>query len=450
MGPRPHLPPQASINPPATWRETPAAVGGEISPDWWRNFGDPTLTRLVERALANNADLNAAVTRVRAADASVRLARSAEKPSIDLDFLGVGRERTNSSVGGRGLNLSSYNLHAAVAYDADVFGRLADLTGAARSQFLATKAARDAIQIAIIADTVTAYSSMLELDATRAIAQHTLDSRRQQLRLLQHQLAEGYVQAIDVSQASSSVHDVEQQLAQIDLDLREQENGLSVLIGDAPAEIQRGRALVELSMPEVPATVPAQVLRQRPDIYAAEQQIVAADHSLDLARAAFMPNIQLNATGGRLDADFLPGPLQVWSFATSVLAPIYEGGKLRANQDLAAAQRDQAAFNYRKSALTAFQEVEDALAACRILEYKELANQAEVDDDADTLRLARRRFEHGYSTYLEVLDAERTLLAAQLALVRTRADRFAAHVKLYKALGGGWNQATLSRQEPTS
>jgi outer membrane protein, multidrug efflux system len=441
MGPRPMAPAQASVSPPAAWRESPALVEGTVTEDWWRTFQEPALTRLVEHALANNDDLNVALTRVREADARVRLARSAQKPSVDLDFLGFGRERTYSTVTGNGLNFSAYKLDAAVAYDVDLFGRLAQQTAAARAQLLATKAARDAIRITIVADAITAYSGLLELDASREIVVHTLDDRRRQLRMLQHQLAEGYVQRVAVSEASSAVHATEQQLVQIDLNRREHENALSVLLGDVPGEIERGRGLLELSLPDAPASLPAQLLRQRPDVYAAEQAVVAADHSLDSARAAFMPDIKLNATAGRLDADVLPAALQIWSFSTSVLAPIYEGGKLRANQDLAAAQRDQAAFSYRKTALTAFQEVESTLTACRLLAEKEQAVAAERDDDAATLRLAQRRFDQGYTSYLEVLDAERALLATELALVQTRAARFAAHIKLYQSVGGGWSRS---------
>jgi len=179
-------------------------------------------------------------------------------------------------------------------------------------------------------------------------------------------------------------------------------------------------------------------LRRRPDIVQAEQQVVAADRSLDAARAAFMPSIQLSAAGGIVNSTLITGPIGIFSIGGSILAPIFEGGRLRAQADVAAAQRDEAAFAYRKAALTAFREVEDALASLQRTSEQEAALRRERDALARALVHATNRYRAGYSSYLEQLDAQRGLLSADLSLVQARADQLSAAVSLYQALGGGW------------
>jgi outer membrane protein, multidrug efflux system len=437
MGPRPQPPQAAQVTPPPRWLTDPGPAGDPL-PDWWKTLHDPVLDALVARATANNTDVLIAAQRVEEAEAQVRLARAAQLPSIDASFLGLPRRRTYSTLTGAGVIVAGYQATLAVSYDADLFGRLRAQTAAARAQMLGTRAAADAVRIAIVASVVGDYVSLRASDAALAVAEDTLRSRRKQLEIVSHQARSGYVVQISVNQASAEVHSVEEQIAGLRLQIRQQEDALSILLGDNPSAIARGTPLVDLPLLDVPATVPAALLRRRPDIYEAEQAVVAADRGLDAARAAFMPNVQLSAQGQRLDANLLPNPLWPYSFATTVLAPLFEGGKLRANQDSAAAKRNQAALAYRKAALAAFGQVEDALAAVDQLAVKERAAAGARDDFDATLRAARRRFDQGYSSYQEVLDAERGLFSAQLGLIQTRNDRITALVGLYQAMGGGW------------
>ena len=217
--------------------------------------------------------------------------------------------------------------------------------------------------------------------------------------------------------------------------------GAEVLLGQPPAAIERGRDLSGLATPQVPVTLPAALLRRRPDLASAEQQIVAADRSLDATRAAFMPDISLSASGGFVASSLLSGdPLSIFSLGGgSILAPIFNGGRLRAQADAAAARRDQAAFVYRRAALTAFREVEDGMAAERYLGEQERAVIAQRDALARALRNATNRYREGYSPYLEQLDAERGLLASELALLQVRGDRLQATIALFQAMGGGWS-----------
>jgi NodT family efflux transporter outer membrane factor (OMF) lipoprotein len=214
------------------------------------------------------------------------------------------------------------------------------------------------------------------------------------------------------------------------------------LLGSNPRDIEGGGELDNLVAPAVPLSLPASLLRQRPDIAEAERQLAAADHALDASRAAFMPDIQLSATGGYVGSSLVEGnPRAVWSIGGSVLAPIFSAGRLAAGQDAAVARRDQAAFAYRKAALTAFREVEDALQAVRRDDEQEHALAAQRDSLARALRLATNRYREGYSPYLDQLDAQRGLLTVQLALVRARVDRLNALVTLYQSLGGGWRSS---------
>ena len=217
-----------------------------------------------------------------------------------------------------------------------------------------------------------------------------------------------------------------------------QENALSLLLGEAPRAVARGLDLGQFHAPAIPVALPADLLRRRPDLAQAEQQIVAADRSLDSARAAFMPNVQLTAAGGLVGSSLIDDPVRVFSLGGSLLAPLLDGGRLRALQDVAAARRDQAAFGYRKAALTAFREVEDALAAEQGARAQAVVFEAQRRAVAETLTLATHRYRAGYSPHIEVLDAQRGLLSVELALIQARTDRLNAIIALYQSVGGGW------------
>jgi outer membrane protein TolC len=225
----------------------------------------------------------------------------------------------------------------------------------------------------------------------------------------------------------------------MELAIAQEEHALSLLLGSSAQDIERGHDIADLTMPPTPAVLPAALRRRRPDIETAEQQMVAADRSLDAARAAFMPTINLAGSAGYAVSSLIArSPLAIWQVGGSILAPIFDGGRLDAQQDQAAARRDKAAFAYRKVALIAFREVEDALSAVRLNRQREQSLTAERDARTGALTLATNRYRHGYSPFLEQIDAERALLSAQLALVQARQSEFSASISLYQALGGGW------------
>jgi outer membrane protein TolC len=233
-------------------------------------------------------------------------------------------------------------------------------------------------------------------------------------------------------------HATAQLVPALELAITRQEDGLSVLLGENPRTLERGVALSALTIPSVPTLLPADLLRRRPDLAQAEQLIVAADRSLDSARAAFLPSIRLGAGGGYVDSTLIQDPVGIFTIGGSCLAPLFEGGRLRAQADAAAARRDQAAYFYRKVALNSFREVEDALAAVQRTSEQELTLRQQRDALARALVQATNRYRAGYSSYLEQLDAQRGLLSADLSLVQANSDRLTAAVSLFQALGGGW------------
>jgi NodT family efflux transporter outer membrane factor (OMF) lipoprotein len=435
-GPRQEAPASAAVTPPSAWRGG-SGSGADVTPGWWRTFGDAALERIVETALANNVDVAIAVARVDEARAQFRVTRSQELPQVGISASGD-RERFLSPFA-TGAYQTAGQVELAISYDLDLFGRARNTTASARAALLATEGARDNVLLAVASTAASGYIDLRALDARLIVLQETLAARAASLEIAQRQARAGYATQLELDQAEAEYRGTEQQIPAIQLAIARQEDGLSLLLGDNPRAIERGVILSELSTPPIPSTVPSALLRRRPDIFEAEQQIVAADRSLDAARAAFMPSIELSTTGGFVASTLITGnPIAIFSLGGSILAPIYEGGRLRAQADAAASVRDQAAFAYRKTALTAFSEVEDALAAAQHSSEQEIVLRQERDALARALVQATRRYQAGYSSYLEQLDAQRGLLSSQLAIVQARADRLNAAVGLFRALGGGW------------
>jgi NodT family efflux transporter outer membrane factor (OMF) lipoprotein len=445
-GERPAAPSTAVVLPPAGWRDS---VEGDAATaaDWWRGFGDPVLAAVVEKALANNSDILIAAARVEEARAQFKLARAQQLPTLSGVFGGKARDRSVSPFG-TPEEQSAAQGTLSVTYDLDLFGRLANATESARAALLASQAARDNVRLAVAASAAGGYITLLGLDARLAVLRDTLKARADSLHLATRRAEAGYAPRLDLAQAEAEYRATEQLIPTLVLAIRRQEDGLSLLLGENPRAIARGGALVALVLPGVGGGLPADLLRRRPDIAAAEQQLVAADRSLDSARAAFLPSVQLNAAAGYVASTLLSDPIGIWTIGGSILAPLFQGGRLTAQANAAAARRDQAAFAYRRAALTAFREVEDALAAVQRTAEQEQALSAQRNALADALRLATNRYRAGYSPYLEQLDAQRGLLAAELSLAQVRADRLNAVVSLYQALGGGWDAGSLSPPAP--
>lgn len=440
-------PAQSRVAPPAAWSEQSVPTG-EVAPDWWRAFGDPVLDQLVARALANNTDVLTAIARVEESGANVRLARAAFLPSLDAS--GTAGSQRQLDPFGTPRASTAIQPEAQLSWQIDLFGRLKAQARAARFQYVATQADRDATALSVAAQVAQAYFSLVSLDAQLHITRETLATRTASLRLAEDQARVGYSSQFELTQAQSEYEAVCGQIPELLRGIRNAENGITLLTGDPPGASFARTGLEAIPIPQVPAVLPSTLLTRRPDLAAAEAQLLAADASLTSARRAFMPDVALSASIGALlvngkDYD----PVTIWSIGGSILAPIFHGGALRADLDAATAQRDQAAYAYRAAALSAFRDVENALTDVRRYaeEISVVKNRRQILQRS--LALAIDRYRGGYASYLDQLDAQRNLYATELEAVSIRQTQLLAVVNLAVAGGGGWSRdAIVPADEP--
>ncbi|QZP07484.1 efflux transporter outer membrane subunit [Caenibius sp. WL] len=429
------------IAPPAQWR-VDAGPTAPLDQAWWQSFGDPLLTGLVERALANNLDIAVAASRVRDARAQERAAHAALLPTLDASASGA----HSRSVGALGSPSEQWAAQPQLqaGWELDLFGRLGDQQSAARSAWLASQAARDAVRLSVAATTASGYINLLSLDARLAVVRQTLDARSATLRLVERRAGAGYSPRLELMQARADYEAAAQLIPPLEQAIAQQENALKLLIGELPGRVERAASLAALTEPAIPAGLPSELLRRRPDVAQAEHQLAAADHSLAAARKRFLPQIHLTGSAGLALSTLLPDPVGLWSLGGSILAPLFEGGRLRAGAESAGAQRDIAAFTYRKTALNAFREVNDALAVAEQTDRQTAIILRQRAALAESYRLASNRYKEGYSPYLDQLDAQRGLLASELSLVQAQASALLARVTLYQAMGGGWSADAIT------
>lgn len=441
-GPRPAIPPAATLDPPAHWRDARKTPDVAAEALWWREYGDTTLNGLVEEALTHNEDIEIAASRVVEARAQFAAARGARMPQVQA--VGAGARAQSVNPFGVGTEQWASQGEVQASFDLDLFGRLRNGAAAAKALLLATRYNRETVRLAVSTTVVSGYIQLRTFDERLAILRRTLEARAGTLQLIRRRAGAGYGSQLDLAQAEAEYEAAAQAIPTVELAITKLENGLSILASRPPGPIARGSALMDMTIPATPVQLPARVLRQRPDIAAAEQQIVAADQSLDAARAAFMPDIRLSISSGFVASSLLPGdPLSIFSLGGSILAPIFNGGRIRAQAEGAAARRDQAAFAYRRAALAAFREVEDGMASVERFAQQETMLTRQQAALMRVQELASRRYREGYSPYLEQLDAERSLLASQLSLAQSRSDRLLAANALSQALGGGWQPSEL-------
>ncbi len=436
-GPRPGLPAESAVSVPAAWRGGTAS-NLPIDAEWWRQLGDPALDALVSRAIAGNVDLLVAGTRIAEARAQFRLAASHSLPSVGFGG-NAGRTRSVNAFG-QGIDQTQASGQFTISYEADLFGRLSANTDASRKALAASEFARDGVRIALISTVVSGYVTLRSLDAQLAIVEDALQSRANELALIRRRYQAGYAGQLELRQAETAYEAAARLVPATRLLITRQENALSLLAGDAPGPIARGSDLDALQRIDVPQALPSALLRQRPDIAEAEMRLASTDRSLDAARAAFMPGFQLSAAGGGVASTLLADPISLFSLGGSILAPLFRGGALRADADAATARRDAAAFAYRKTVLTALGEVEDLMTTLQGLTQEEAALDRQIEANRASLGLAQRRYRAGYASYLDQLDAERSLLDVELQRVGLRSQRLAAVIGLYRSLGGGWQR----------
>jgi multidrug efflux system outer membrane protein len=429
---------------PASWRMLDGDPAAAIDAQWWRVFNDPQLDRLIAVALAENLDIRIAAARIDEARALVAVSRAALFPQVGASTsAGRARRSTGAAPLPPGISATN-NFYSALldtSFELDFWGRLRRATEAARAVLLSTEYAEIVVRLSLVSEVAQSYFELRSLDRQLEIARRTLASREESLELVTKRFRGGVVSELDVQQAESeaafatgAVPNLEQQIVQ-------RENELSVLLGRSPEDIQRGRGLFELTVPEVPVGLPSMLLVRRPDILAAEQTLVAANARIGAARAAYFPRITLTGFLGFESTDLselVDGRSRVWQIAGDLAAPIFTAGRIGAEVEVATAQQQAALYEYLRSIQTSFREVEDALIAARKLREQQEARDRQIRAFERTLRLATLRYENGYSSYLEVLDAQRNLFSAELEQVQLQRARLGAIVDLFRALGGGW------------
>jgi multidrug efflux system outer membrane protein len=418
------------------------AAGSEVAADvdWQRFFADARLKQLIALALANNRDLRVAVLNIEQTRALYQVRRADEWPTVGAGAT-VARQPIGSSVA------TSYAVGLAVtSYELDLFGRVHDLSQAALAQYFATAENRKAVQISLVASVATAYLNLLADDELLRVTRQTLQTREESTRLTKLRFDNGASSELDFRQAESLLEGARVALAQSLRQHALDENALVLLVGQPlPADLAPPLPLDRQQVPvELPAGLPSDLLIRRPDVRSSEQQLLAANANIGAARAAFFPRISLTANLGSASSE-LSGLFKSGSFAftgtAQLLQPIFDAGRNRANLDVAKVGRDIAVAQYERAIQSAFREVADALAGRATLGEQLRAQAAQTDALAITYRLADLRYRAGAASYLDSLDAQRSLFNAQLALVQTQALHLQNLVTLYRVLGGGWRES---------
>jgi multidrug efflux system outer membrane protein len=427
---------------------TPSADAGSLADlKWFEVFKDEELQKLISEALESNYDLREAVTRVDAARANVGITRADQLPNIGVNTsLTESRTSVNGSFplppGFEQRRTFGSVALSLLTFEADIWGRLRSATQAARADLLATEENRKTVVTTLVSDVAGAYFNLLELDMELDIAQRTLTTREESLKLIRNREQSGLATLLEVRQGEQLVHAAEQVIPNIEQHIQQTENQISLLLGRNPGPITRGRLLTEQEQPEsVPSGLPSALLERRPDIRAAEQKLVSANAMIGVARAAYYPRISLTGLLGSQSSqlsNLFSSPTGVWQFVPQLAQPIFTGGRTRSTVQLSTAQEQQALIQYERVIQTAFREVSDALVQYEKVREIRATQEQLVSTLQDRSRLSYIRYRGGVDTLLNALDADRDLFAVEFDLAQTRRNELLTLVQLYKALGGGW------------
>jgi outer membrane protein, multidrug efflux system len=445
VGPNYHRP---AVQTPTDFRnaaaehQVPAQTASYADLPWWQVFQDPQLQELIRTALKQNYDLQIATERINAARAQVAIARSSLFPQVagNANFLG-GREGTFQT------KYNFLQLTADAAFQLDFFGKLRRATEAARAQLLATQDAQQTVILTLVSDVASDYFTLLQLDLMLQITHETVKTQQDSVHLTNLRLQHGVATRLDVLQAQQTLDTANAQIPDLERQISQEEDAITILLGNYPQSISRGRPLVEQPFPpEVPPGMPSSLLERRPDIREAEQILVSANAEIGVAKAQFFPQISLTGSGGgafgRSSAfsGLMSSQLGIWSYGASVSQPIFTGGALTGNLKAAESQHQQALLAYRQAIQQAFGDVSDALIGYQKNHEVRLRQQDTVADLEESVNLSIMRYTGGTTNYLEVLDGQRALYAAELTLAQDRGNEYLSLVQVYRSLGGGWQQ----------
>ncbi|MBK0003195.1 efflux transporter outer membrane subunit [Erwinia sp. S38] len=431
----------ASLPIPDGWRSQVGA-GAAVEANWWRAFGDPQLNQLVEQALRNNPDILIARSRVDQYRAQLRGAQGDNFPTLDAGVAAT-RARAISAVTGQPYQYSVFQGLLQANYNVDLWGARSSSIDAAKASLAAQQAAASAAELTIAASVASGYMTLVSLDEQLRVTEATLATRKNSLNLAKRQFETGYTSKLEWVQSESEYQTAKAQIPLLQHQISQQENALSILVGMNPRQIARQNNFDHLAPQSLPAVMPSQLLQRRPDIVQAEHQLLAADASLQSSRASLLPSLNLTASGTLQSSvlhELAANPFRLWSIGGSVLAPLLNREALTAQVDVSMASRNQALYTYEKVVRSAFGEVNDDLDAITRYQQQlvELEKQQQVVSEA--LHIASNRYRNGYASYLDELDAQRTLFSTQLSVVQAKNNLLLAQIDLYRALGGGWQQ----------
>ena len=435
-----------SVDAPAAWRLTEPEAKDLADTAWWEQFGDPVLNELIETALRENKDLRIAAARVEEYMGRYGTTRASLFPQVSATWLEqrkAGSRNVNPPVSySTELPYNDYQTFLSASWEIDVWGRLRRATEAARADLLSTEEGRKAVIMTVVTAVSAAYMDLCQLDKQLEIAERTARSRENSFELFKLRYDRGLISELELRQVESEYNLALATIPLIEKLIGQQENYLSVLLGRNPGPIPRGRPLDGLVLPAVPSGLPSQLLDRRPDIRAAEQNLVAANARIGVAKALYFPVISLTGSFGAESTElaklFQGDPSKLWSIAGQATMPIFTAGAIAGQVTAVEAVKEQYLVRYQQAIQQAFREVDDALIDQRKSRQQLAIQKQQVEALNSYSSLATLRYENGYTSYLEVLDAERSLFNAQLAYAQTQATLFRALVNLYKSMGGGW------------
>jgi multidrug efflux system outer membrane protein len=412
---------------------------------WWEQFDDPVLNDLIGTALRENYDLRVATARVEEFYGLYGATRADLFPQVGYDG-SAGKVQASQKgpialAPGTSSKYSIYQAEFNASWEIDIWGKIRRATEAAKADLLASEDFRSGVILSLVTSVATAYLDLRSLDQQLGIAQQTAKSREESVRLFELRFKGGNISEMELSQVKSEYYVALAAIPDLEKRIRQQENLISILLGKNPGPIARGKVLENIALPAVPAGLPSDLLTRRPDIRQAEQALIAANARIGVAKAQYFPSISLTGFFGSASTEFsdlFTGPAKAWSYAGSLAGPIFTAGKIKGSVKAAQAVQQQALFGYEQSIQNGFREFEDALIDQDRTRVQLDAQAKQVEALATYARLARLRYEEGYTSYIEVLDAERSLFSGQLSYVQTQDTLLRALVTLYKAMGGGW------------
>lgn len=434
-----------TIDTPKAWRVEEKEAQDTANTAWWHQFDDPVLNGLIDEALKQNNDLRVATARVDEYVGRYWVGRSGLFPQIGANaFAGQQRatERGGTPVPSTVKNpVDSYQASFNGSWEIDIWGKLRRATEASKADLLSTEEARQAVILSLVSAVAIGYITLRDLDKQLEIATRTAKTREDSYKLFKLRYEGGVISELELNQVKSEYEQALATIPQVEKQIGFQENALSVLLGRNPGPIDRGKSIDELALPAVPAGLPSELLEKRPDVRQAEQALVAANARIGVAKAQFFPTISLTGLFGWASTELsnlFTGPAQVWSWGGAAVAPIFTGGSLMGQFWASEAIQQQTLFNYQSTVQTAFREVNDSLIDQKRTREQLEAQKRQVESLKEYARIARLRYDNGYTSYIEVLDAERSLFSVELTYAQTQGILFGALVNLYKSMGGGW------------